>query len=63
MIICFALLMVIQGAHAELKPLQNQELQAVEAQSAATINWSLSLNQTSPGVLRMRQENTVMEQT
>ena len=44
------LLMVIQGAHAELRPLQNQELQAVEAQSAATINWSLSLNHSSPGV-------------
>ena len=48
----FASLFIVafQFSHAELKPLANQELQAVEAQSAATINWSLSLNQTSPGV-------------
>ena len=48
----FASLFIVafQFSHAELKPLGNQELQAVEAQSAATINWSLSLNQTSPGV-------------
>ena len=48
----FASLFIVafQFSHAELKPLENKELQAVEAQSAATINWSLSLNQTSPGV-------------
>lgn len=46
----FASLLLFQTTHAELKPLENKELQAVEAQSAATINWSLSLNQTSPGV-------------
>ena len=40
----FASLFIVafQFSHAELKPLENKELQAVEAQSAATINWSLS---------------------
>jgi hypothetical protein len=38
-------------ASAQLQTLDNQQLQQVEGQaSAATINWTLSLNQTSPGV-------------
>ncbi|ENW84202.1 hypothetical protein F908_01112 [Acinetobacter sp. NIPH 284] len=50
MLFASLLVLLFQTTHAELKPLENKELQAVEAQSAATINWSLSLNQTSPGV-------------
>lgn len=50
MLFASLLVLLFQTTHAELKPLENNELQAVEAQSAATINWSLSLNQTSPGV-------------
>ena len=46
-----ALLLVFGAAHAELQSLNNQQLQQVEGQaSAATIDWTLSLNQTSPGV-------------
>lgn len=38
-------------ASAQLQILDNQQLQQVQGQaSAATINWTLSLNQTSPGV-------------
>ena len=50
MLFASLLVLLFQTTHAELKPLENKELQAVEAQSAATINWQLSLNQTSPGV-------------
>ena len=50
MLFASLLVLLFQTTHAELKPLENKELQAVEAQSAATINWSLSLNQTSSGV-------------
>ncbi len=45
-----ALLLVFGTAHAELQTLDNQQLQQVEGQAGATINWTLSLNQTSPGV-------------
>ena len=45
-----ALLLVFGAAHAELQTLDNQQLQQVEGQAGATINWTLSLNQTSPGV-------------
>ena len=46
-----ALLVLFGSAHADLQSLNNQQLQQVEGQaSAATINWTLSLNQTSPGV-------------
>ena len=45
-----ALLLVFTSAHAELQSLNNQQLQQVEGQAGATINWTLSLNQTSPGV-------------
>ena len=46
-----ALLMCAAITHAELQTLDNTQLQQVEGQaSAATINWTLSLNQTSPGV-------------
>lgn len=45
------LVLLFSSAHAELKTLDNQQLQQVEGQaSAATINWTLSLNQTSSGV-------------
>lgn len=50
MLFASLLVLLFQTTHAELKPLENKELQAVEAQSAATINWSLSLNHSSPGV-------------
>lgn len=50
-IVFSSLLAITTGAQAELQTLDNQQLQMVEAQAgAATINWSLSLNQTSPGV-------------
>lgn len=45
-----ALLLVFGAAHADLQSLNNQQLQQVEGQAGATINWTLSLNQTSPGV-------------
>ena len=46
-----ALLLVFGAAHAELQTLDNAQLQQVEGQaSAATIDWTLSLNQTSTGV-------------
>ena len=45
-----ALLLVFGAAHAELQSLNNQQLQQVEGQAGATIDWTLSLNQTSPGV-------------
>lgn len=46
-----SLLVLFTSAHAELQSLNNQQLQQVEGQaSAATIDWTLSLNQTSPGV-------------
>lgn len=46
-----SLLVLFTSAHAELQTLDNQQLQQVEGQaSAATIDWTLSLNQTSPGV-------------
>ena len=45
-----ALLLVFGAAHAELQTLDNQQLQQVEGQAGATINCTLSLNQTSPGV-------------
>lgn len=46
-----SLLMCAAITHAELQTLDNTQLQQVEGQaSAATINWTLSLNQTSPGV-------------
>ena len=49
--ILFSSLLVLFGtAHAELQTLDNQQLQQVEGQAGATINWTLSLNQTSPGV-------------
>ncbi len=50
--ILFSSLMVLfTSAHAELQTLDNAQLQQVEGQaSAATIDWTLSLNQTSPGV-------------
>ena len=49
--ILFSSLMVLfTSAHAELQTLDNQQLQQVEGQAGATINWTLSLNQTSPGV-------------
>lgn len=41
-----ALLLVFGAAHAELQSLNNQQLQQVEGQaSAATIDWTLRLNQ------------------
>ena len=45
-----SLLVLFTSAHAELQSLNNQQLQQVEGQAGATINWTLSLNQTSPGV-------------
>lgn len=50
--ILFSSLMVLfTSAHAELQTLDNAQLQQVEGQaSAATIDWTLSLNQTSTGV-------------
>ncbi len=45
-----SLLVLFTSAHAELQTLDNQQLQQVEGQAGATINWTLSLNQTSPGV-------------
>lgn len=49
--ILFSSLLVLFGtAHADLQSLNNQQLQQVEGQAGATINWTLSLNQTSPGV-------------
>lgn len=45
-----SLLVLFTSAHAELQSLNNQQLQQVEGQAGATIDWTLSLNQTSPGV-------------
>ena len=46
-----SLVLCANVANAQLQTLDNQQLQQVEGQaSAATINWTLSLNQTSPGV-------------
>ena len=45
-----SLLLLLTSAHAELKQLDNQQMQQVEGQtSAATINWQLSLNQNASG--------------
>ena len=56
-IVFSSLLAITTGAQAELQTLDNQQLQMVEAQAgAATINWSLSLNQTSPGVFDNQQD-------
>ena len=51
-VLLFSSLVLWAGmASAQLQILDNQQLQQVEGQaSAATINWTLSLNQTSPGV-------------
>lgn len=48
----FTSLMVINmPVLAGLKPLNEQQMQSIQAQSsAATIDWQLSLNQTSPGM-------------
>lgn len=45
-------LLACGAANAAFEPMDNQQLQAVQGQgaSAATINWELALNQTSPGV-------------
>lgn len=50
-----SILLFSTGAFAALEPLDNLQLQLVEGQAvaekgAATINWKLSLNQTTPGV-------------
>lgn len=45
-----SLLVLFTSAHAELKTLDNLQLQQVEGQAGATIDWTLSLNQTSSGV-------------
>lgn len=49
-IVLFSSLFLLSGiASAALEPMDNQQLQVAEAQGAATIDWTLTLNQTSTG--------------
>lgn len=49
-ILLYTLLGLAPMVNAELQSMDNGQLQQVDGQSAATLNWTLGLNQTSPGV-------------